>query len=389
MSEHTESSGEQNLRPEEAPLADNAAVVSKAAALAGVGVLATLIAKDPVHAALITGGMQGLTEIFFGFSIKKWADNWGNRALDAIRYVAKRQDSPVEQVIDRLQQDDAFIGALLQATQYASRTSQEEKLVALQNALTNMALGLFPNVDRRSVFLRMIDDLTKEHIQILELLHDPVRYFDERGKFLRPYKELDTVSLIMHASDSDVEGDEEYLTKLLHDLETEGLVGTPSHSAATGGATTSTGPGRELLAFIRPPDYDDMLPTGDDEAALSAISDHFAECVRDHEFRIIDRVVGYGRDSNDTRFESIEYVHVIADRSTKGTDVYEVRIRLATRLASRLVIRRTTGKPEAHVIPFSAKDLIFGYEKYETAEALAKAAAALFASVLERGEYPG
>lgn len=65
---------------------------------------------------------------------------------------------------------------VLQATQIALRTHQEEKLEALRNAVVNSTSGQVLEDDVRAVFLNLVDTFTPTHLRIL-------KYFQDRGSF--------------------------------------------------------------------------------------------------------------------------------------------------------------------------------------------------------------
>lgn len=67
-----------------------------------------------------------------------------------------------------LSNDPQFIDAILEATQIALRTSKEEKLAALRNAVLNTALRSESDEAIREILLNMIDGLTPIHMEFLK-----------------------------------------------------------------------------------------------------------------------------------------------------------------------------------------------------------------------------
>ena len=87
--------------------------------------------------------------------------------------VNKRLDD-VEADVACLVEDPSFVSTVLQASNIAFRTHQEEKLEALRNAVVNSATGIAPEDDMRSFFLNLVDTFTPTHLRIL-------RFFQNRS----------------------------------------------------------------------------------------------------------------------------------------------------------------------------------------------------------------
>lgn len=106
---------------------------------------------------------------FFGFLVvapaSKRKDEW-IRSLEE-RLVAL--ESKIPGLIETLPSNDAFVTAALHATQVAMRSHQTEKLIALRNAVLNVAVGAAPDADRQLTFLTWVDAFTPTHIAFLEI----------------------------------------------------------------------------------------------------------------------------------------------------------------------------------------------------------------------------
>ena len=93
---------------------------------------------------------------------------------------SKRMNDWMESVVrklenctmDSLQNNPAFVSAVLHGTQIAIRSHQKEKLDALRNAVLNVASGNAPDDDLQLVFLNMIDLFTPTHLQLLRVFQD-------------------------------------------------------------------------------------------------------------------------------------------------------------------------------------------------------------------------
>ena len=94
----------------------------------------------------------------------------------------QRSEQRQEGFIDEVRTNPAFIDTVLQASQAALRTSQQEKLDALRNAVLNSAMPHSPDESRRQIFINLIDTFTVWHLRILKLMDDPLTWYYEHGK---------------------------------------------------------------------------------------------------------------------------------------------------------------------------------------------------------------
>jgi len=76
--------------------------------------------------------------------------------------------------LESLGSSPAFVDASLQAVQIAMRTHQEAKLLALQNAILNVATGQLADETKQHMFLAWIDELTEMHLRILRVFQAPI-----------------------------------------------------------------------------------------------------------------------------------------------------------------------------------------------------------------------
>jgi hypothetical protein len=79
--------------------------------------------------------------------------------------------------IDDLQSNEQFISAVMQASQIAVRTHQEEKIDALRNAVCNIAAGWSPGETELHLFLGLVDTMTPAHLRMLKAVHDQATDF--------------------------------------------------------------------------------------------------------------------------------------------------------------------------------------------------------------------
>jgi hypothetical protein len=77
----------------------------------------------------------------------------------------------IEGKLESLAANPTFVTTVLQATQIALRTHQEEKLEALRNAVANSGGNQLQD-DTRAVFLNLVDTFTPTHLRILKYFKD-------------------------------------------------------------------------------------------------------------------------------------------------------------------------------------------------------------------------
>jgi hypothetical protein len=158
---------------------DTVHAVGKAAASTAAGLVA--FASGGLAGALAAGGLQAVVEIFFIDRWKQRQEAWSNELAAAVEEIRAQKNVSEEELVSTLTNDDDFIATLQQATTYAIRSHQHEKLVALRNAVVNAALPGAPEIDLQSMFLRLVDELSPTHLRILWVYNDPLAAVDAVG----------------------------------------------------------------------------------------------------------------------------------------------------------------------------------------------------------------
>ena len=148
--------------------------------------------------------------------------------------------------IEDLSSNEAFITTVMQATQVALRTHQKEKLLALRNAVLNVALHRAPDEDLQLLYLSFADSFTQWHLRILKYFHEhptQVKSAYESGELIAAYPELD--------------GKQAFYEQIVRDLYARGLVvsnvtpGTATAFMPFAGRATQLG--QAFLEFISSP----------------------------------------------------------------------------------------------------------------------------------------
>lgn len=147
--------------------------------------------------------------------------------------------------LEDLQTNDQFITAVLQATTVAVRTHQEQKLLALRNAVLNIACGAGPEETIQHLLLSFIDDFSAMHLRVLAFARLPAP---------PPGMPMGALGHVLENNIPELKGSETLYTQLWKDLYVRGLVNTESLNvtmSANGLSQSRTSPlGESLLNLI-------------------------------------------------------------------------------------------------------------------------------------------
>lgn len=173
--------------------------------------VAAATARGIVSAVPLAGGLIAEIGNLYLNPLEKRKQKWAEDVSHALNQI--REDLKV--LPEQLQEDEAFISLLYQATEIAMRNHQSEKLVALRNAVVSSAAP-DRDYDLETRLLKFVDELSLSHIRLLSI-------FDlHAGQFAR-HEKLDQI----------YQAAEEFLRKpldrvvfrsILQDLETRFLI---------------------------------------------------------------------------------------------------------------------------------------------------------------------
>ena len=96
--------------------------------------------------------------------LQQWQEDIGTAVIELSKF---RQD-----IVNELKTNDEFQSVLLQATQAAMRSHQQQKIAALRNAVVNTAKGIDISADLKQTFVRYVDELTPSHVALLRFLRE-------------------------------------------------------------------------------------------------------------------------------------------------------------------------------------------------------------------------
>lgn len=143
------------------------------------GDTAHTIARAGLSAIPFVGGPA--VELFSSVIVPpltKRRDEWIQSIAEGLKTLEQKVDGFT---IETLAGNEAFVTAVMHASQVAIKNHQKEKIEALHNAVLNVASGKAPEEDEQMMFLNFIDTLTPWHVRVLGFYHDPTTYLKARG----------------------------------------------------------------------------------------------------------------------------------------------------------------------------------------------------------------
>jgi hypothetical protein len=157
-------------------------------------------------------------------------------------------------VLEDLRDNDKFIDAAMDATQIAIRTSRDEKIKALRNALLNAALPNSPEESVQKMFFSFIDIFTDFHLSFLDLFRNPPLWFEKHSK---QFPSVSSLNQLIENGFPMLIGKRSFYDQVWKDLYLRGLVSTDGlHSMMTSNGTMAKRTsewGDSFLNFISNP----------------------------------------------------------------------------------------------------------------------------------------
>jgi hypothetical protein len=152
-----------------------------------------------------------------------------------------------------LSQNEQFIDAIIQATSIAIKTSEHEKIIALRNAVINVALNETLEKTKSQIFLNLIDSFTVWHITILTFFDNPKAWFQKNEK-TPPNLVMGNISSVLKSAFPSLTGQDELVDLIWNDLLNAGLHYTNGLKTMMSGDATldnrTTELGKEFIQFI-------------------------------------------------------------------------------------------------------------------------------------------
>lgn len=142
------------------------------------------LTKDSLGAIPLAGSIASeLFNMVVSPPIEKRRNEW----MESVGQGLLALEVKIENLEEKLSNDNRFIDIALQASVIALRTSQKEKLEALKNVILNIANGQTIDESLQIMFLSFIEGFTIWHIRLLDLFSNPKEWLSKHGKNVGEY----------------------------------------------------------------------------------------------------------------------------------------------------------------------------------------------------------
>jgi hypothetical protein len=214
------------------------------------GDIAHSITKGGIGAIPLIGS---LASELFGLLVTPPLENRRAKWMNDVAKKLKELESNGKIDFEKLKNDEQFLDVMLQATSFALKTSEKEKIDSLRNALLNTAKGESPDITKSQIFLNQIDKFTTWHIKILKLIDSPSDWFKNAQRNPPSYMMCSISSMIKDAY-PELKGQEDLIDIIWSDLESVGFHRTGSVKTTMSGdgvfAERTTAMGQEFINYI-------------------------------------------------------------------------------------------------------------------------------------------
>ena len=126
----------------------------------------------------IGGALSETFDLVISSPLSKRRDEWIVRICEQLMTLEERVDGFR---LENLKDNELFTTIVLNASQIAMRTHQEQKKVALCNACINTALNINIDENKQLIFLNYINELTECDLRLLYFFENPLKRFEEKG----------------------------------------------------------------------------------------------------------------------------------------------------------------------------------------------------------------
>ncbi len=205
--------------------------------------------KDIIY-KLVKGGIGGIpvagsiiAETFgliIAEPISKRREIWMNIVVEKLNDLETKNVG----LIASLKENEEFISFILESSQIAFKTHQNEKLKILKNTIENFFLDSSTEYDKKFSFLKVIEEITPTHLKILNFIVKNENYINEN---IEGFPEL-------HEKYSEKEIiDKFYFRKCVIDLEIQSLIKVSGdfsdYHSRSGYSTDEGAPAIKVLDF--------------------------------------------------------------------------------------------------------------------------------------------
>jgi len=212
------------------------------------------LARAGISAIPVAGGPAvELFQMLIEPPVRKRQREWMESVAEGLRQLEVHQHCVVEDLKD----NDVFIDTVMQASQAAIRTANQEKCAALRNAVLNAATQNCPDETRQQVFVSLVDRFTVWHLRVLVLLSHPKEWFTEQGKEPPQFTFSGSLDHLLLMAYPELKDHRDLYDLIAKELSQYGLLGVDGFhtmmSASGVMAKRTTKLGDQFLAFITCP----------------------------------------------------------------------------------------------------------------------------------------
>lgn len=181
---------------------------------------------------------------FFIPAINRRRDEWFKELASDL--------SQLEDRVEHIFNDEAFISASIQATHIAVATHQREKRQYLRNALLNIAEGKRPDETKQQIFLNAIEAFSPAHVRALNVIWRGPGLFkwDDHGVPIARRNYGAAIEIFV----SEVKGQPSLIAAVLTDLRNRGFSTLDRADYPFPAGSLMTNLGVEFLNFVLSPD---------------------------------------------------------------------------------------------------------------------------------------
>lgn len=213
-----------------------------------------MIARAAISSVPVIGSVANeFFQAIIAPPLRKRQSEW----MDDIAAAVRRLEEQPAFSVEALTENEAFIDTVLHASQVAVRTTNEEKRKALQNAVLNSALPNPPDESKRQLFLQFVDTLTVWHLRLLDLLVDPLPWFQRHNKQPVQFHLVGHIQRMILGAFPDLQRQDDFIEQCVSDLQARGLLSRFNfHVNMSGqGVYEPRGSqlGKEFIAFLNSP----------------------------------------------------------------------------------------------------------------------------------------
>jgi len=181
--------------------------------------------------------------------LEKRRAQWMNEVAERLKILEEKKNIDIQELID----NEIFIDTILQATAVAIKTSEQEKLEALKNAVINSVFVEDIDKTKTLMFLRLIDSFTALHLTILKFFDNPRDWF-QKANITPPSLAAGSLLSILKTAFPSIVNEPDLLSLVWKDLGDARLCNSTNLSTMMTGDSLlegqTSGFGKEFLQYI-------------------------------------------------------------------------------------------------------------------------------------------